>query len=77
MTSLAAIPGRPRNGSTSGRCSSTPYGIAYVVAVTAAILITRWRRRPLGGHPDLPHEIAMKISPVHRPTAGRQARIGG
>ena len=34
------------------------YGLAYVFAVAAAIFVTRWRWRKVGGDPDLAYEAA-------------------
>ena len=64
MSVLAAIPSPPQNGFHIGSLFFHVYGIAYVVAVAAAILITRWRWRKLGGDPELAYEIAMWAFPA-------------
>ncbi len=64
MTVLAAIPSPPHDGFRIGPLFFHAYGIAYVVAVAAAILICRWRWRKLGGDPELPFEIAMWAFPA-------------
>ena len=63
MTGLAAIPSPPHNGFSVGPLFFHAYGIAYVFAVAAAIYISRWRWRKLGGDPELPFEIAMWAFP--------------
>ena len=40
------------------------YGIAYVFAVAAAIVTSRWRWRRAGGDPDLVYEVAMWAFPA-------------
>jgi prolipoprotein diacylglyceryl transferase len=64
VTLLAAIPSPPHNGFSIGPLFFHAYGIAYVVAVAAAIFITRWRWRKLGGDPELAYEIAMWAFPA-------------
>jgi prolipoprotein diacylglyceryl transferase len=64
MTLPAAIPSPPHNGFQIGPLFFHAYGIAYVFAVAAAILISRWRWRRLGGDPELPYEIAMWAFPA-------------
>lgn len=64
MIPLASIPSPPSNGLHIGPLFFHAYGIAYVVAVTAAIYITRWRWRKQGGDPDLAFEIAIWAFPA-------------
>ena len=64
MIRLASIPSPAENGLHVGPVLFHAYGIAYVVAVAAAIYITRWRWRRLGGDPDLAFEIAMWAFPA-------------
>ncbi|HET9125399.1 MAG TPA: prolipoprotein diacylglyceryl transferase [Solirubrobacteraceae bacterium] len=59
----AAIPSPSHNGFHIGPLYFHAYGIAYVVAVAAAVLISRARWRRLGGDPELPLEIAMWAFP--------------
>ena len=63
MNLLAAIPSPSRNGFDIGPFFLHAYGIAYVFAVAAAIYISRWRWRRLGGDPDLPYEVAIWAFP--------------
>jgi prolipoprotein diacylglyceryl transferase len=63
MNLLAAIPSPHSNGFHIGPLFFHAYGIAYVFAVAAAIYITRWRWRRIGGDPELPFEIAMWAFP--------------
>ncbi len=63
MNLLAAIPSPSQNGFNIGPLFFHAYGIAYVFAVAAAIYITRWRWRRIGGDPELPFEIAMWAFP--------------
>jgi prolipoprotein diacylglyceryl transferase len=62
-STFAAIPSPTDNGFHIGPLFFHAYGIAYVFAVAAAIYITRWRWRRLGGDPELPFEIAMWAFP--------------
>jgi prolipoprotein diacylglyceryl transferase len=64
MNSLAYIPSPSANGFHVGPFFVHAYGLAYVFAVTAAILVTRalWRRD--GGDPNLPQEIAVWAFPA-------------
>jgi prolipoprotein diacylglyceryl transferase len=55
----AYIPSPAENGFHIGPLFVHAYGIAYVFAVAAAILITRVRWRRAGGDPDLCYEVAM------------------
>ena len=64
MTPLAFIPSPARNGFSIGPLFFHAYGIAYVFAVAAAILISRRRWRAVGGDPDLPYEVAMWAFPA-------------
>jgi prolipoprotein diacylglyceryl transferase len=56
---LAYIPSPHENGVSIGPFFLHAYGIAYVFAVAAAILVTRRRWEKLGGHGDLVYECAM------------------
>jgi prolipoprotein diacylglyceryl transferase len=62
--SLAYIPSPSDNGFRVGPFFLHAYGLAYVFAVTAAILVTRalWRRE--GEDPNLPQEIAVWAFPA-------------
>jgi prolipoprotein diacylglyceryl transferase len=64
MTALASIPSPSNNGFYIGPLFFHAYGIAYVFAVAAAIMISRrgWRR--VGGDPELPYEVAMWAFPA-------------
>ena len=55
----AFIPSPSHNGFYIGPLFVHAYGIAYVFAVAAAILIARWRWGRAGGDPDLVYEVAM------------------
>jgi prolipoprotein diacylglyceryl transferase len=55
----AYIPSPSSNGFSIGPFFVHAYGLAYVFAVGAAILITRYRWARQGGDPNLPAEIAM------------------
>jgi prolipoprotein diacylglyceryl transferase len=54
----AYIPSPSQNGFYIGPLFIHVYGLAYVVAVAAAIFVTRWRWRRMGGNPDLCYEAA-------------------
>ncbi len=56
---FASIPSPSANGFYIGPLFVHAYGIAYVFAVAAAILVTRIRWRQKGGDPDLCYEVAM------------------
>ena len=56
---LAYIPSPSSNGLSIGPFFFHAYGIAYVFAVLAAILVTRVRWERLGGHRELVYEVAM------------------
>jgi prolipoprotein diacylglyceryl transferase len=64
MTSLGYIPSPSHNGFYLGPFFVHAYGLAYVFAVAAAILVTRalWRRQ--GEDPNLPQEIAVWAFPA-------------
>jgi len=61
MTSVpfAFIPSPPANGFYIGPLFVHAYGLAYVVAVTAAVAITARRWEAVGGKRDLVYEVAM------------------
>ncbi len=59
MIAFASIPSPSANGVRIGPLFVHAYGVAYVLAVLAAILITRRRWRGAGGNPDLVGEVAM------------------
>jgi prolipoprotein diacylglyceryl transferase len=54
----AYIPSPAQNGFNLGPLFVHAYGLAYVFAVAAAIFVTRWRWRRVGGNPDLCYEAA-------------------
>ncbi len=58
------IPSPSANGFSVGPFFFHAYGIAYVFAVAAAILISRWGWRRQGGDPDLVYEVAMWAFPA-------------
>ena len=58
MISPAYIPSPSHNGFYIGPLFIHAYGLAYVFAVAAAIFVTRWRWRRMGGNPDLAYEAA-------------------
>jgi len=57
--SYGYIPSPSSNGFTIGPLFLHAYGIAYVFAVAAAILVTRRRWARAGGDPDLCYDVAM------------------
>jgi prolipoprotein diacylglyceryl transferase len=59
-----AIPSPSANGISIGPFFFHAYGIAYVLAVAAAIYISRRRWARVGGDPDLCYEIAMWAFPA-------------
>jgi prolipoprotein diacylglyceryl transferase len=59
VSPLAYIPSPSSNGFNVGPLFFHAYGIAYVLAVAAAIAISRWRWARAGGDPDLIYEVAM------------------
>jgi prolipoprotein diacylglyceryl transferase len=59
VSPLAYIPSPSSNGFSIGPLFFHAYGIAYVFAVAAAILISRRRWARAGGDPDLVYEVAM------------------
>ena len=64
MTIPAFIPSPAENGFSVGPFFFHAYGIAYVFAVAAAILISRRRWGRVGGDPELCYEIAMWAFPA-------------
>ncbi|HET9720346.1 MAG TPA: prolipoprotein diacylglyceryl transferase [Solirubrobacteraceae bacterium] len=59
MNPLGFIPSPPENGFHAGPLFFHAYGIAYVIAVAAAVCMTRWRWAKVGGDPALISEIAL------------------
>ncbi len=59
LPGFASIPSPSNNGFYLGPLFIHAYGLAYVVAVAAAIFTTRRRWAKLGGDPDLCYEVAM------------------
>jgi prolipoprotein diacylglyceryl transferase len=53
------LPSPPDNGFHLGPLFVHAYGLAYIVAVTAAVVITVSRWEAKGGHRDLVYEVAM------------------
>jgi prolipoprotein diacylglyceryl transferase len=64
VSALAYIPSPAENGFYIGPLFFHAYGIAYVFAVAAAIYVSRWGWRRVGGDPDLCYEIAMWAFPA-------------
>jgi prolipoprotein diacylglyceryl transferase len=64
VSPLAYIPSPSSNGFSVGPFFFHAYGIAYVFAVAAAILISRRRWARGGGDPDLIYEVAMWAFPA-------------
>jgi prolipoprotein diacylglyceryl transferase len=60
----AFIPSPHENGLSIGPFFFHAYGIAYVFAVGAAILISRRRWAKAGGNPDLVYDVAMWAFPA-------------
>jgi prolipoprotein diacylglyceryl transferase len=58
MIGPAYIPSPSNNGFYIGPLFVHAYGLAYVFAVAAAIFVTRWRWRRVGGDPDICYEAA-------------------
>jgi prolipoprotein diacylglyceryl transferase len=58
MIYSAFISSPPHNGFYIGPLFIHAYGLAYVFAVAAAIFVTRWRWRKVGGDPDIAYEAA-------------------
>jgi prolipoprotein diacylglyceryl transferase len=58
------IPSPAHDGFNVGPFFFHAYGIAYVFAVAAAILVSRWGWRRQGGDPDLTYEVAMWAFPA-------------
>ena len=59
MNLLASIPSPSANGIRIGPFFLHAYGLAYVVGVTAAILVARWQWEREGGSRELVYEVAM------------------
>ena len=59
MTAYGFIPSPSENGFHLGPLFFHAYGIAYVFAVLAAILVCRWRWARIGGDRDLIGEVAL------------------
>jgi prolipoprotein diacylglyceryl transferase len=64
VTIPAFIPSPSHNGFNIGPFFVHFYGLMYVIAVAAAIFISRWRWRKAGGDPDLVYEVAMWAFPA-------------
>jgi prolipoprotein diacylglyceryl transferase len=64
MRTLSFIPSPAHNGFNLGPLFVHAYGIAYVFAVAAAILLARWRWSSRGGDPRLPQETAIWAFPA-------------
>jgi prolipoprotein diacylglyceryl transferase len=64
MIPAASIPSPSSNGLHLGPLFVHAYGLAYVFAVAAAILVTRWRWGKAGGDPKLPQETALWAFPA-------------
>jgi prolipoprotein diacylglyceryl transferase len=60
----AFIPSPSSNGFHVGPFFFHAYGIAYVFAVAAAILVSRWGWRRQGGDPDLVYDVAIWAFPA-------------
>jgi prolipoprotein diacylglyceryl transferase len=60
----AFIPSPASNGLQIGPFFFHAYGIAYVFAVLAAILVTSWQWKQAGGDPSLPGEVALWAFPA-------------
>src|SRR4051812_12796895 len=56
---LASIPSPPSNGFHVGPLFVHAYGVAYIVAVLAAIALTTARWESRGGRRDLVQEVAL------------------
>ena len=61
---LSFIPSPPINGFHLGPLDVHFYGLMYVVAIAAAIYITRRRWSAVGGHPDLVGDVAIWAVPA-------------
>jgi prolipoprotein diacylglyceryl transferase len=61
---IAFIPSPPSNGLHLGPLFVHAYGLAYIVAVLAAIAITTRRWRAVGGDPALVQEVALWAFPA-------------
>src|SRR5580693_7219281 len=60
----AYIPSPPENGFYVGPLFVHAYGLAYVVAVMAAIIVTVRRWEAVGGHRDLVYDVALWAFPA-------------
>jgi prolipoprotein diacylglyceryl transferase len=60
----AFIPSPSQSGFYVGPFFVHVYGLMYVLAVAASIVITRRRWRAQGGDPDLPYEVALWAFPA-------------
>ena len=58
------IPSPSSNGIHIGPLFLHAYGLMYVLAVAAAILVTRWRWSKAGGDPDLAYQTALWAFPA-------------
>ena len=56
---LASIPSPAANGFHIGPLFIHAYGLAYVVAVTVAVIITRLRWEAQGGNRELVYDVAL------------------
>jgi prolipoprotein diacylglyceryl transferase len=64
LTFPAFIPSPSSNGVQLGPFFLHAYGIAYVFAVAAAILVTRSNWKSDGGNPELPQQVALWAFPA-------------
>jgi prolipoprotein diacylglyceryl transferase len=56
---LASIPSPSSGGFSIGPLFVHAYGLMYVLAVLAAIVVTTWRWEAIGGHRELVQEVAL------------------
>ncbi len=61
---LAYLPSPPTNGFHLGPLFVHVYGLMYVVAIVAAVLITQRRWRAVGGDPSLVLDVALWAVPI-------------
>src|SRR5579863_2027575 len=61
---MAFIPSPAANGFHVGPLFVHAYGLMYVIAVAAAIAITRYRWRRAGGDPDIVYTVAIWAFPA-------------
>jgi prolipoprotein diacylglyceryl transferase len=64
MIASGYIPSPAEPGFSLGPLYVHAYGVAYIFAVTAAILVTRWRWVREGGDPKLPQQCAVWAFPA-------------